>query len=73
MHVSGLGHLVTADDFARCTGAHIVTVRRLCRESQLPALKVGGRWLVATDLLADQLRHGQADGLGVNQEAFAHV
>lgn len=61
MEVSGLGNLVAADDFARGTNSHVVTIRRLCREGRLPAMKIGQRWLVATDLLAEQLRASLLD------------
>lgn len=69
MRLDGVGHLVDVKQFAEATGSHVVTVRRLCKERRLPSLKLGGRYLIATDLLAEQLRaemlSGDATGEGL--------
>lgn len=60
--LEGLGNLVDVKTFAAGTGSHVVTVRRLCSEGRLPALKIGSRWLIATDLLAQRLRADMLEG-----------
>lgn len=60
--LEGLGNLVDVKTFAAGTGSHVVTVRRLCSEGRLPALKIGSRWLISTDLLAEKLRADMLEG-----------
>ncbi|WP_259854329.1 helix-turn-helix domain-containing protein [Corynebacterium sanguinis] len=52
----GLGNLASVEDFAAAVGSHTVTIRRLCREGQLPAIRVGARWLILTDELVTAAR-----------------
>lgn len=64
----GLGNLASVEDFAAAVGLHMVTVRRLCREGQLPAIRVGARWFILTDELVAAARarcldSGNGDGL----------
>ena len=51
-------HLVPANEVARRTGRHPVTVRRDMRLGQLPGVKVGGRWFMASATL-DRLLAGE--------------
>ncbi|MGS1092656.1 helix-turn-helix domain-containing protein [Corynebacterium sanguinis] len=54
--LQGLGNLASVEDFAAAVGSHTVTIRRLCREGQLPAIRVGARWLILTDELVTAAR-----------------
>ncbi|WP_186366020.1 helix-turn-helix domain-containing protein [Corynebacterium sanguinis] len=47
--LDGLGHLASVEDFAAAVGLHPVSVRRLCRDGQLPSFKVGSRWVILLD------------------------
>ena len=58
----GLGNLASVEDFAAAVGLHTVTIRRLCREGQLPAIRVGARWFILTDELVTAARARCLDG-----------
>lgn len=61
MPVQGLGNVVSVEDFAAGVGSHVATIRRLCREGSLPSVRIGGRWVVLTDLIAEQARARSLD------------
>lgn len=41
--------LVSVEEFSEITGLHVCSVRRMCRTGQIPAVKVGRRWLIGLD------------------------
>jgi excisionase family DNA binding protein len=43
--------LMTIDDVAQYLGLHPLTVRRLARDGEIPALKIGRQWRVKRELL----------------------
>ena len=44
-------HIMTIEEVARYLSLHELTVRRLAREGDIPAFKVGRQWRVKKDLL----------------------
>lgn len=44
-------HIMTIEEVARYLSLHELTVRRLAREGEIPAFKVGRQWRVKRDLL----------------------
>jgi len=56
--------IMTIADVAAYLGLHELTVRRLAREGQLPALKLGRQWRVKRDLLEKWLEQRSMDNLG---------
>jgi excisionase family DNA binding protein len=56
--------IMTIADVAAYLGLHELTVRRLAREGQLPALKLGRQWRVKRDLLEKWLEQRSLDNLG---------
>ena len=55
--------IMTITDVAAYLGLHELTVRRLAREGQLPALKLGRQWRVKRDLLEKWLEQRSLDNL----------
>ena len=43
--------IMTVDEVAEYLGLHPLTVRRLARDGDIPAIKVGRQWRVKRDLL----------------------
>lgn len=43
--------IMTIKEVARYLGLHELTVRRLAREGEIPAFKIGRQWRVKKDLL----------------------
>jgi excisionase family DNA binding protein len=46
-----LGELLTVAETARLLRVSVVTVRRLARRGELPALRVGSQWRIVRDSL----------------------
>jgi excisionase family DNA binding protein len=44
-------HIMTIEEVARYLSLHELTVRRLAREGEIPAFKIGRQWRVKKDLL----------------------
>ena len=44
-------HIMTVEEVARYLSLHELTVRRLAREGEIPAFKIGRQWRVRKDLL----------------------
>jgi excisionase family DNA binding protein len=55
--------VMTIAEVAEYLGLHELTVRRLAREGQLPALKLGRQWRVKKDLLAKWLEQRSLENL----------
>ncbi|WP_040422085.1 helix-turn-helix domain-containing protein, partial [Corynebacterium lipophiloflavum] len=64
-----LGELIPVKEFAAATDSHPRTIQRLCREGELPALRVGAKWFIlGNELLSDARERvlgtgGNLDGL----------
>lgn len=64
-----LGELIPVKEFAAATDSHPRTIQRLCREGELPALRVGAKWFIlGNELLTDARARvlgndGNLDGL----------
>ena len=65
----GFSHIMTIEEVARYLGLHELTVRRLAREGEIPAFKIGRQWRVKKDLLdrwierASMRNIGEGDGV----------
>ena len=55
--------IMTISDVAEFLGLHELTVRRLAREGQLPALKLGRQWRVKKDLLEKWIEERSLDNV----------
>ena len=44
-------HIMTIEEVARYLSLHALTVRRLAREGEIPAFKIGRQWRVKKGLL----------------------
>ena len=49
--LEGLGPILTVDEVSEALGIHPLTVRRMARDGELPAFKVGRQWRVKRELL----------------------
>lgn len=56
--------IMTISEVAEYLGLHELTVRRLAREGQLPALKLGRQWRVKRDLLEKWIEQRSLDNVG---------
>jgi excisionase family DNA binding protein len=56
--------IMTISEVAEYLGLHELTVRRLAREGQLPALKLGRQWRVKKDLLEKWIEQRSLDNVG---------
>lgn len=52
---SALPQLATPDEVAEYLGRETISIVRLCRRGDLPAVKVGGRWLIHLERLAEYI------------------
>lgn len=52
-HMPALYDCVSVVEAADVLGVHWETVKRLCRESRIPAEKVGNKWLIHKDSLRE--------------------
>ena len=64
-----LGELIPVKDFAAATDSHPRTIQRLCRDGELPSVRVGAKWFIlGNELLTDARARvlgteGDLDGL----------
>jgi excisionase family DNA binding protein len=56
--------VMTISQVAAYLGLHELTVRRLAREGEIPALKLGRQWRVKQDLLDRWIEERSMDNLG---------
>lgn len=63
--------IMTIAEVAEYLGLHELTVRRLAREGQLPALKLGRQWRVKKDLLEKWIGQRSMDNIGLSDEERA--
>jgi excisionase family DNA binding protein len=63
---ANLPDMLTIAEVAKYLKLHELTVRRLAREGELPAFKVGRQWRIKRDLLEDwiQSRSGKGSPTG---------
>ena len=60
--------IMTISQVAEYLGLHELTVRRLAREGELPALKLGRQWRVKRDLLEKWIETRSLHNLDAAQE-----
>ena len=65
--------IMTISEVAEYLGLHELTVRRLAREGQLPALKLGRQWRVKKDLLEKWIEQRSLDNVGDLAAALAEL
>ena len=53
--------MLTIKDVAEITGLHVNSVRRLCRDGNIPSMKFGQKIMVPKDIFTDSLDIGNAD------------
>ena len=65
-----LGELIAVKEFAAATDSHPRTIQRLCRDGDLPALRVGAKWFIlGNELLSDA--RSRVLGTGGNLDGLA--
>ncbi len=64
MAKENLPPIMTIAEVAQYLGLHELTVRRLAREGQIPALKLGRQWRVKRDLLEKWIEKRSLHNLG---------
>jgi excisionase family DNA binding protein len=62
--LEGLGPILTVDEVSEVLGMHPLTVRRMARDGELPAFKVGRQWRIKRELFL----RWQAQRAGENAE-----
>lgn len=60
--------IMTIGEVAEYLGLHELTVRRLARDGQIPALKLGRQWRVKKDLLEKWIEQRSMDNIGLSEE-----
>ncbi len=60
--------IMTISEVAQYVNMHELTVRRLAREGQLPALKLGRQWRIKKDLLEKWLEKQSLENLNQLQD-----
>ena len=59
---ANLPDMLTIAEVAKYLKLHELTVRRLAREGELPAFKVGRQWRIKRDLLEDWIQSRSGKG-----------
>ena len=60
--------IMTIDETATYLNLHPLTVRRLAREGEIPAVKIGRQWRVKRELLDRWLEANSMQNVGVSPE-----
>ncbi len=63
-------HLMTVEEVARYLSLHELTVRRLAREGEIPAFKIGRQWRVKKDLLDRWIERETMKNIGEGDSAW---
>ena len=63
-------HIMTIEEVARYLSLHELTVRRLAREGEIPAFKVGRQWRVKKDLLDRWIERKTMRNIGESGNAW---
>ena len=53
--------MLTIKDVSEITGLHVNSVRRLCRDGNIPSMKFGQKIMIPKDIFTDSLDIGNAD------------
>lgn len=62
-------HIMTTEEVARYLSLHALTVRRLAREGEIPAFKIGRQWRVKKDLLDRWIERETMKNIGEGDSA----
>ena len=62
-------HIMTIEEVARYLSLHELTVRRLAREGEIPAFKVGRQWRAKKDLLDRWIERETMRNIGESDSA----
>ncbi len=68
MEKEELPPIMTIAEVAKYLGLHELTVRRLAREGEIPALKLGRQWRVKRDLLEKWIEKRSLSNVGEEEE-----
>jgi excisionase family DNA binding protein len=63
-------HIMTVEEVARYLSLHELTVRRLAREGEIPAFKIGRQWRVKKDLLDRWIERETMKNIGEGNNAW---
>jgi excisionase family DNA binding protein len=63
-------HIMTVGEVARYLSLHELTVRRLAREGEIPAFKIGRQWRVKKDLLDRWIERETMKNIGEGDSAW---
>ena len=63
-------HIMTIEEVARYLSLHELTVRRLAREGEIPAFKIGRQWRVKKDLLDRWIERETMKNIGEGNGAW---
>jgi excisionase family DNA binding protein len=63
-------HIMTIEEVARYLSLHELTVRRLAREGEIPAFKIGRQWRVKKDLLDRWIERKTMRNIGEGDSAW---
>ena len=63
-------HIMTIEEVARYLSLHELTVRRLARDGEIPAFKIGRQWRVKKDLLDRWIERETMKNIGEGNSAW---
>jgi len=63
-------HIMTIEQVARYLSLHELTVRRLAREGEIPAFKIGRQWRVKKNLLDRWIERETMRNMGEGDNAW---
>jgi excisionase family DNA binding protein len=63
-------HIMTVEEVAQYLSLHELTVRRLAREGEIPAFKIGRQWRVKKDLLDRWIERETMKNIGEGNNAW---
>ena len=63
-------HIMTIGEVARYLSLHELTVRRLARQGEIPAFKIGRQWRVKKDLLDRWIERETMKNIGEGDSAW---
>lgn len=58
--------IMTVDEVAEYLNLHPLTVRRLARDGEIPAVKVGRQWRIKRELLDKWIADRSAQNVGIS-------
>jgi excisionase family DNA binding protein len=66
-------HIMTVEEVARYLSLHELTIRRLAREGDIPAFKIGRQWRVKKDLLDRWIERETLRNIGEDDSTWGEV